>query len=144
MFFKDSITLYNACYNKELGVNEYFKTYLTGINWQGQQNINVTDKGIMSADSIKIIIPFSIDSEGKKYIEPKEFESLNIAEKRKYFTFNNNDKVVKGLIDFDIDSKTGKTIKVLENLFDNVININSIITHDFGSVNMKSWEIGGI
>lgn len=144
MFFKDNITLYNACYNKELGVNEYFKTYLTGINWQGQQNINVTDKGIMSADSIKIIIPFLIDSEGKKYIEPKEFESLDIAEKRKYFTFNNNDKVVKGLIDFDIDSKTGKTIKVLENLFDNVININSIITHDFGSINMKSWEIGGI
>ncbi|UWD43271.1 hypothetical protein NYU56_18435 (plasmid) [Clostridioides difficile] len=144
MFFKDNITLYNACYNKELGINEYFKTYLTGVDWQGQQNINVTDKGIISADSVKIIIPFLVDSEGKRYIEPKEFERLDIAEKGKYFTFNNNDKIAKGSIDFDIDSKNGKTIKMLENLYSDVININSIILHDFGSVNMKSWEIGGI
>ncbi|EQF29858.1 hypothetical protein QEW_4533 [Clostridioides difficile CD160] len=144
MFFKDNITLYNACYNKEFGVNEYFKTYLVGVDWQGQQNINVTDKGIISADSIKIIIPFGVSSEGKKYIEPKEFEKLNIAEKGKYFTFNNNDKIAKGLVDFDIDSRNGKTIKMLENLYSDVVNINSIITHDFGSMNMRSWEIGGI
>ncbi|EOY7191128.1 hypothetical protein MXT65_17710 [Clostridioides difficile] len=144
MFFKDNITLYNACYNKELEANEYFKTYLIGVDWQGQQNINVTDKGIISADSIKIIIPFLVSSEGKKYIEPKEFEKLDITEKGKYFTFNNNDKIVKGLIDFDIDSKNGKTIKILENLYSDVININSIITHDFGSLSMRSWEIGGI
>lgn len=144
MFFKDNITLYNACYNKELGVNEYFKTYLTGVDWQGQQNINATDKGIISADSVKIIIPFLVCSEGKKYIGCKEFEKLDIAEKEKYFTFNNNDKIVKSLIDFDIDSKNGKTIKMLENLFSDVVNINSVITHDFGSANMRNWEIGGI
>ncbi|HFL3862011.1 TPA: DUF6751 family protein [Clostridioides difficile] len=144
MFFKDNITLYNACYNKEFGVNEYFKTYLVGVDWQGQQNINVTDKGIISADSVKIIIPFLVSSKNKEYITPKEFERLDNAEKEKYFTFNNNDKIVKGLIDFDIDSKNGKTIKILENLYSDVININSIITHDFGSLSMRSWEIGGI
>lgn len=136
----ENITLYNAYYDKQTERTLYSKTYLFGVDWQGSNAIAIRDKGLISEDKTEIFIPFSIESV-KKYIKPKIYSRLSDNERENYFTFSNKDKVVKGIVDFDVTGEKGHTIKDLENNYDAVLTIINVSTFDYGSENMQHWEV---
>lgn len=136
----ENITLYNAYYDKQTERTLYSKTYLFGVDWQGSNAIAIRDKGLISEDKTEIFIPFSIESV-KKYIKPKIYSRLSDNERENYFTFSNKDKVVKGIVDFDVTGEKGHTIKDLENNYDDVLTIINVSTFDYGSENMQHWEV---
>lgn len=135
VFFKNtSITLYNKYYSNEGDIYKYQRTVIKDVNWQGKRNTKVSDKGLLSADSVVIFIARQCD---KKYIGPKAFQRLSDTERINYFTFQIDDKIVKGEIDFEITGVKPNNIKYIEDYYDDVINIISI--SDWSN----RWEIGG-
>lgn len=140
MIANSNITLYNAYYDKSEECTKYKKTYITDVNWQDEQKVTVGDKGIKSADVISIFIPFMANSQDKNYIKPKAYKQLDSMDT--VFTFQAQDRIVKGLIDFEVDGSSGHTIKDLENKYDDVVTILSIITEDYGNINMNHWNVG--
>lgn len=139
----NNITLFNSVYNEETERTEFIRTYLYNIRWQGEQAYTVQDKGLMIADKITCFIPFDCKVENNKsYKTPGEFSLLNSEEVKNYFTFKKGDFIVKGLIDFPLSNyERGKKILDLEKLYE-VGTIVSVITNDFGSKNLRHWEVG--
>lgn len=142
MIINADITLYNKYYSKDEQCTKYIRTYLRGVNWQGKQAVQIGDKGIKSADVISIYIPKSVDSDFKEYISPKKYQYLSNIEKEKYFTLAHGDKIVKGIVDFDLTGIKPNNEKHLEELYDDVVTIISTISNDNGSYNMHHWKVG--
>lgn len=128
MFNNDNITLFNIVVDEE-GLNQYKKTYIRGVDWQSKQAIAIsaTDKGFLSADVIKIFIDKPYNSDGKKYVKPKEFYR---NDKEGFFTFKEGDIIVKGIIDFNITADKSSNVKMLNNLYDDVVTIISVVELD--------------
>ncbi|WP_252237413.1 DUF6751 family protein [Clostridium sp. ZBS17] len=129
-------TLYNHYTDKETERTVYKRTVITSVNWQEKLKTTVTDKGLISANIISVFIPFNSDFEGKEYIGPKAYKRLSEEEKDKYFTFDNDDFIVKGEIDEFI------TIDTLKKSYDNVATIISTIICDKGSLAIRHYEVG--
>ena len=79
--------------------------------------------------------------EGKSYLKPKAYQSLEEVEKDKYFTLNDGDIVVKGIIDFELSEEKGSNLKYLNENYDDVGIINTVVTYDCGSDYMKHWKV---
>lgn len=129
-------TLYNHYTDKE-GKTIYKRTVIDSVNWQKQQKTNVADKGLLSADQINVFIPFNADFEGKEYMGPKQFKKLSEEDKAKYFTFDNDDYIVKGEIEEEV------TVADIKKKYDNVVTIISVLICDNGSPSIRHFEIGG-
>lgn len=137
-----NMTLFNSIYNPETERTEYIRTYLYDIDWQGEQAVTVGDKGLLSADKITCFIPFTANTEDKKYISPGEFNKLDIKEANKFYTLKKGDFIVKDVVDFELSSyERGKQFKDLERLY-TVGTIVSVIKNDFGSEYLQHWEVG--
>lgn len=140
MITNSDITLYNG-YVDDMERTKYKKTIIKGVNWQGTVTKTVANKELQSADSINIYIPFLADFSNKKYLEPKAWNRLSEEEKDNYFTFKATDRIVKGICDFEFTGSN--TVKMLDNGYDNVITVMSIVVNDNGSSNMQHFQIGG-
>lgn len=138
MLSNNDITLYNSYYDKVTDTTKYKRTYLYGVDWQGKQSVTVSEKGLLSADSIQIFIPYDVNY-SKQYIGPKAFERLSEHEKDNYFTFKSGDKIVKGIIDFELTGIKPNNADYLEKNYDDVINIISVVDCEL----TRHWEIGG-
>lgn len=138
MLNNNDITLYNSYYDKTSDTTKYKRTYLHGVDWQGKQAVTVIEKGLLSADSIQIFIPYD-GNYSKQYIGPKAFERLPEHEKDNYFTFKSGDKIVKGIIDFELTGIKPNNADYLEKYYDDVINIISVVDCEL----TRHWEIGG-
>ena len=138
-----NLTLFNSIYNAETERISYVKTYIYGVDWQGEQAITVGDKGLLSANKITCFITFLCEiEENKTYISPGEFSKLNSNELKKYYTFKKGDIIVKGITEFNLSSyEKGKKLNDLEQLYETGT-IVSIIPNDFGSEYLRHWEVG--
>lgn len=128
MFDDCNITLLNTYVDKDTKLTKYKITHLRGVDWQNKTGINIYQtRGMVNGDDIKIFIPFDADTKGIKYMKPKAFKQLSDLEKEKYYTFNTSDKVIKGIIDFEINSDN---IKKIDTTYDDVVTIRNIATCD--------------
>lgn len=131
MITNADLTLYNAYYNRETGITEYFRTHIRDVNWQTKNISKLSDKGMINASVANIYIPMTADFCFKTYVPPKTYAKLNPNVADKYFTFQEGDKVVKGIACFNVDvAKKGQTLKDLEREYDEVMNIMGITTWD--------------
>lgn len=144
MLTNTSITLYNKYLNRDTGLHEWHRTYISVANWQGEIGVSVGDKGLNSADSVNIYIPMDADFEGKTYVGPKAYANLSPNALAQHFTFAPNDKIVKGTIAFEITGTRPNTIAGLESGFDDVLNITSVAIWDQGGYPMRHYKIGAI
>lgn len=140
MISNSDITFYNTYYDNASESTKAIKTHIRGVNWQGEQKVIISDKGLVSADVVTVFIPFTAECENKKYVKPKEF--IKSEDKSNIFTYNTGDKIVRGIVDFEVDGTKGHTIKDLESTYDDVVNVISVITEDNGSSFMHHWEVG--
>lgn len=121
LFKNADITVYNRYYDLASDVYKYQKKVIKGVSWQSKKTGNVSDKGIILADST-LIFADKIDN----YVSPKRFAKIEPVEREKYFTFAIGDKIVKGEVDFEVTGIKPKSISDLENEFDYVITIKSV------------------
>lgn len=149
MYTNTDATLYNYFKDKETGKVSYRKTYLKGVFWDDVKQSNVIKSGLATVESVLICIPFSVNADNKVYKSPKEYQKLSDEEKDNAFTFvaNSQDIIVKGIVDYDIDNTSSKTISeglmYLRNNYDSVMTISVVDEKDFGSEAMRHWELGG-
>lgn len=127
------MTIYNKVFDKATRMDKYQRTTLYGVFWDESKAYNRLQSGLESADKVFIVVPFSTPAE-REYISPKEFEKLD--DTTDYFTIREEDRVVKGRIDLEIDKSTD-----LDREFE-AFTITSVDTKDFGSFHMQHWELG--
>lgn len=114
-----SMTLFCKHYDKVLKKEVYRRIYFYDIDWQedvGVKYLKYTKSSMNTDSDILIFVPYPNDL---KYVKPKEYERLE--NKEGYYTFKAHDKIVKGIVDFEITDS--KKIKELEINFDDVVDI---------------------
>lgn len=121
LFKNADITVYNKYYDLASDTYKYKRTVIKGVNWQGKRNGTVSEKGLLLADSTLIFV-----DKLENYISPKRFAKLQPMERERYFTFAPGDKIVKGVVEFEVIGVKPYRIADLENEFDHVIDIKSV------------------
>lgn len=134
MLTNTDITVFNS-YIDEDDNTIYSPTVIHDVNWQSEEKVNINDKGLVSADEIKIYIPVT-SLNGIEYVPRKAYNSLE--NKTGYFTLKEGDKIVKGEY-----TGTINTIKDFNKL-DNVATIISVADNRYGSISMQHFEVGGV
>ena len=134
MLTNTDITIFNS-YVDEDDNTIYSPTVIHDVNWQSEEKVTVSDKGLVSADEIKIYIPVT-SLNGIEYVPRKAYNSLE--NKTGYFTLKEGDKIVKGEY-----TGTINTIKDFNKL-DNVATIISVADNRYGSISMQHFEVGGV
>ena len=133
MLTNTDITVFNS-YIDEDDNTKYSSVVIHDVNWQSEEKVTVSDKGLISADEIKIYIPVT-SLNGIEYVPRKAYNSLK--DKTGYFTLKEGDKIVKGEYMGEISS-----IKDFNKL-DNVATIISVKDNRYGSLSMQHFEVGG-
>ena len=149
MYTNADATLFNYFKDKETGKVTYRKTYLRGVFWDDVKQSNVIKSGLATIESVLICVPFSVNADNKVYQSPKEYQKLSDEEKDNAFTFvaNSQDIIIKGIVDYEIDNTSSKTISedlmYLRNNYDSVMTISVVDEKSYGSEVMRHWELGG-
>lgn len=105
MITNADMTIYNFWYDPEKREGVYRRTQICGIHWYTEQKVNVTDKGIVSGSMYKIRIPKEAKIQyGREYLDAKLYHLLSREEVSNYWTVDNDDLFVKGLVSEDIKS----------------------------------------
>lgn len=125
MFDKD-ITVINKYIDKDRKA-QYKVSYIKGF-WSSDDGIVINGTQIKKSDGYYAMILMT----EKGYQSQKEFEK-----EQKGWTLKNEDYLIKGIVT-DFTSIT----KLLED-YEEVMKITKISTADYGSNNMKHWEITG-
>lgn len=129
------ITIYNKHLDTTTRLDKYKRTTIYNVFWDEKKAYNRVQSGLESADKVLLLIPFDYSSQDE-YISPREFEKLE--DKTGYFTLQDGDRIVRGDIDFEINSKISDLDREYE-----AFTITSVDTKDFGSPHMRHWEVGG-
>lgn len=115
----ESITLFCKHIDKVTRKEVFRKIYFHNVDWQQDAGIKYLKytKSSMNTDyDVLIFVPYHNEL---KYITPKKYEQLE--NKEGYYTLKTHDKIVKGIIDFEI-TDTSK-LRELELNYDDVVNI---------------------
>jgi hypothetical protein len=131
MITNTKITLYNAYINTTTRMTDYHRTVLDSVHYEGIRGRTKIQSGSESSDSVKITIPFTVS--GGTYVSPKAFALL--SNKSGYYTFNEEDVIVKGEIASSVSFSN------LETLYDDVVVITTIDIGDYGSEWMKHFQL---
>lgn len=148
MYTPHIVTLYNVTENPDTLEVEYNITVLLGVFLDRSHARNIEKSGLRDADSATLFIPFdvkAVDGETgkeKKYIGPKAYRALDDA--TEYWTLEAGGTssgvdcfFVKGIF----VSKDGYNVIRDEN--DDVYDVTTVDTRDFGSEDMQHWQVGG-
>lgn len=140
--FPHTVTIYNTgdenptTFEKEVNI-----TVLHGVFYDASKAANVRESGLVNADAVNLIIPFSVEAvngetkETQTYLSPKEYETA--IDKGKHWTIRTSDCFfVKGEI-----VRPGLSFSEINRAFDGVHNVTSVDEKDFGS--LQHWEVGG-
>lgn len=140
MYAPHVITLYNLELGDDLTgqPNNYNITILSGVLVDAVHATNVRESGLENADNVTVYIPFSVNSGVKTYLPEKEYEKS--ADKGAHWTLRTqNDFFIKGeVIGTDVLSFADANER-----FDDVYRISVVDVKDFGSDEMRHWEVGG-
>lgn len=148
--FPHTVTVYNKVEDETTGSAVYNVTILHGVFLDISKGANVMKSGLVSADSATLYIPMSIKainadtSEEQKFVGQKEYERLAQSDLHEYWTLRTGGSsstvdcfFVKG----EVTEKSG--FNDLKNRYDDVYDVSTVDTKDFGSKRMWHWEVGG-
>lgn len=146
--FPHTVTVYNLLEDIETGMPSYNITILRGVFLDISKGTNVMRSGLENADAATLYIPMSIKAvngltgQEQQFIGTKEYERLE--DTSGFWTLRTSGSgsnvpcfFVKG----EIVEKS--SFSYINNRYDDVYNITSVDTRDFGSKNLWHWEVGG-
>ena len=119
------ITIVNKWFNKKTKENEYKIHHIQGF-WSSNEGISISNTNLIKSDGLRVFI---FDYDG--YISPKEFQ-----EKGTGWTLQNDDYIIKGKIE-EINS-----ISEIKEKYE-CMKITNIADKDYGSIDMRHFEISG-
>lgn len=139
--FPHTITVYNTSENPTTFETENHITILRGVFYDSAKAVNVRESGLANADSVNLIIPFSVKAvdgvtgEPQTYLAPKEYETA--VDKSKHWTIKPSDCFfVKGEV-----VRPNLSFRDINASFDYVHNVTTVDEKDFG--NLRHWAVGG-
>ena len=133
---EDSATLLNISLD-ENRKPFYYRTYLTGIDWQQATGVKFLKTTGSSADiDNKILVFVNYGTyESKTYIGPKEFSKLE--DKSNYYTFNEGEDILlKGIHDIEITNS--QEFNDIQKNYDDVVKIINVTKCEL----TKHFELG--
>jgi hypothetical protein len=140
--FNQDITFYNSYKDVFTQKTKYRRVYLKGVYFD---NLTSGSFDRLNDERVLCIIPFNANSENKKYLPMLEYKKMyeqNPCEAffESYFTIQKDCKIILGIVNSPlvIDDQLE-----LEREFDNCVTIKSVAQNDFGSKNLRHWEIRG-
>ena len=147
MYTPHTVTIYNVGENPETLEQEYNMTFLRGVFLDVRQAANIEKSGLRDADAATLFIPFSVEAVDavtetpKQYIKPKAYRQL--TDTSGYWTLE------PGGLNSGADSffVKGEVVNYsgyakMRELYDDVYDITTIDTRDFGSPGMQHWQVG--
>lgn len=132
--FLHSCTIFNSISEEETHAQNYASCKLQGVLWQSVSGAKQIKTGMESARETTVYIPFTVKAD-KRYLPPQDY-ARNPAGK---WTLQAGDRLVKGLVDFEITGEAGHSIADLEEQFEVAI-ITMVETIDYGG-DMMHWEV---
>ncbi|WP_101698503.1 hypothetical protein [Clostridium minihomine] len=128
--FPHTVTIYN--YTKA----GYNRAVLRGVLWEDTKAKNVNKTGSSAVDSVRVLIPFDVDSSGAVYKLPAEYQAAPAGA----WTMQTKPKdfMVKGDCPF-IPAPGGSIAELTQNY--DAPSITSVATFDCGG--LSHWEVGG-
>lgn len=147
MYTPHTVTIYNVGENPDTLETEYNMTILRGVFLDRREAANIEKSGLRDADVASLFIPFSVEAVDavtgtpKQYIGPKAYRQL--ADVSGYWTLEGGG-LASGADTFFIKGEIvnysgyGK----MREMYDDVYDITTIDTRDFGSPDMQHWQVG--
>jgi hypothetical protein len=141
-----SITLYNKYIDPTSRQEKYQRIAIQDVAWLSSRARSLLQAGGgIAANKASIYIP---KARGENYLGPKEWQALST--KTGYWTLQDGDIIVKGLIDdeiIDADPDADPpvepyTMADLRSEYDDVLEISSVDFMDLGSVSLHHWQLG--
>lgn len=130
----ETVTIFNARLNSDIGYEEYYPTVLNGVSWYSTVAANVDSGGLNAASVYTIRIPADVDAGGKAYADPMEYADGDAAE---LWTINQGDVIVKGAV-----TETGLTPVQLMQRFGDVVTVLAV-TDNRRAPNAPHWRVTG-
>ena len=131
MYTNTSMCVFNKCTNEDKETT--FKRHIIeNVFWDDSKGVNL-NMGYENADNVNVYIPKNKNDMGG-YTKPKSYKG-NSSE----WTLQNGDFIVKGVVSDNTVSK----IADLTSKYDDVFTITLVDDKDFGSHNMRHFEIRG-
>ena len=146
--FPHTVTVYNMMEDVTTGMDTYNITILRGVFLDVSKAANVMKSGLASADAATLYIPMSIKAvnaktgEEQKFVSPKEYEQLEDVSG--YWTLRESGDV-SSVVCFFVKGEVVENAgyQSMDTRYDDVYDVSSVDTRDFGSKSMWHWEVGG-
>lgn len=140
--FHHTVTVYLTGEDPVTFEAENHITVLRGVFYDSAKAVNVRESGLTNADSVNLIIPFSVEAvdgvtgEPQAYLSPKKYETA--MDRSAHWTIKTGEDCffVKGEV-----VRPGLSFREINSSFDNVHRVTSVDGKDFGL--LKHWEVGG-
>lgn len=148
MYTPHTVTVYNGVPDPDSLGTKYNITILDGVFLDVSKGANVMKSGLETADSATLFIPFGINAvngrtgSAQTYVGPKEYERLE--GRANVWTIRPGGATglvscffVKGTVVSEGDFQD------INDEYNEVFRVSSVDIRDFGSPDMRHWEVGG-
>lgn len=132
-----SITVYNRYIDTTTTPpsEAWHSAQIAGVAWENRKASNtLASGGRIQADQAAIYIPKERDA---NYLQPREWQAL--ATKGDYWTLQEGDVIVRGLVDDVISASF--TMTALKRAYNDVLTISSVDLYDNGSRSLQHWKV---
>ena len=151
MYTPHTVTLYNVDENALTGEPVYNITILEGVFLDVAKSDNVEKSGLADADTATLYIPFSVKAMStgetpaeKTFIPPKRYRALDADVKPGYWTLETGG-VNSGADCFFVKGNNVSEggYATIREQFDAVFRVSTVNLRDFGTEDMRHWQVGG-
>lgn len=104
MITNESLTIYNRKLDPETRQYVYRRTEIPNVHWYTDQKASLGDNGLISADLYKIRIPSGMQTE--RFVPADKYAALPYGEEKSYWTVENGDLFVKGIVRDEITKES--------------------------------------
>lgn len=148
MYAPHTVTIYNIVQEIDPTtldeVEKVYTTILRGVMLQASKGVNVRKSGLESADAVNLYIPFTVEAvdgktgAAKTYAKPQEFVKATDRSGLWTLSYDGNGGetlFIKG--EFISDNMT------VVQYHDDCYKVTKVDAMDYGSADMRHWEVGG-
>lgn len=143
MYAPHTVTLYNVGEEDLVTFEQPINaTVLRGVLLDASKAVNVRTSGLEGADSVNLYIPFDVSATDaltgvkRTYVDPKEYAAADDVSSL-WTLDTSNCFFAKGELMEIADFQT------IKRKYDGVHNVTKVDKKDFGSANLRHWEVGG-
>lgn len=150
MYTPHTVTVYNIVHETDQttmkDVTTAYITVIRGVMLQASKAANVRQSGLEGADAVELYIPFSApavgnDGRSKRFAGVKEFSAA--TDKSGLWTLSVNDDTCTTIFIKGEVIEPTMTVQQLEATYDGVYKVTKVDDRDYGSADMRHWQVGG-